>query len=144
MPVEVGEIVKGTITGVKKFGAFIKLPDGSTGLCHISEISNKYIKDIETHLTLKQEVDVKIIGVDKGGKINLSIKQTQNDAKPSYNKSRNFQNKNTQRKFASSTRKVKTNDFESLLTDFIKTSDEKLKTIKSNRTRRGNGFNTKK
>ena len=142
MPVEVGEIVKGTITGVKKFGAFIKLPDGSTGLCHISEISNKYIKDIETHLTLQQEVDVKIIGVDKGGKINLSIKQTQSDAQPQ--KSRSYQNKNAQRKFTPSNRKVKTNDFESLITDFIKTSDEKLKTVKSNRTRRGNGFNTKK
>ena len=143
MPVEVGEIVKGTITGVKKFGAFVKLPDGSTGLCHISEISNKYIKDIETHLTLQQEVDVKIIGVDKGGKINLSIKQTQSDAQPQ--KSRSYQNKNAQRKFSpSNNRKVKTNDFESLITDFIKTSDEKLKTVKSNRTRRGNGFNTKK
>lgn len=124
MPVEVGQIVKGTITGVKKFGAFIKLPEGSTGLCHISEVSNSYIKEIESHLTVGQEVDVKIIGIDKSGKINLSIKQTQVKAPPPP-------------------KKEMSRDFESLVSDFLKTSDEKLKTIKSSKTRRGNGFKTR-
>jgi len=126
MPMEVGQILKGTVIGVKKFGAFIKLPDGSNGLCHISEISNEYIKDLSTHLTMNQSVDVKIIGIDKSGKINLSIKQT------------------TKRKPVVARKEDPKKDFENLMNDFIKSSEEKMKTIKNGKNRRGNGFNTRK
>ena len=130
MPVEVGQIVKGTITGVKKFGAFIKLEDGSTGLCHISEVSNSFVKDLETHLTVNQEVDVKVIGIDEKGKINLSIKQTQKVApRPTFTKPKG---------------EPKVKDFDSLVNDFLKESDEKLKTVKSKKSRRGNGYNKRK
>ena len=44
MAVEVGSIVEGKITGVKKFGAFVALPGGQTGMVHISEVSNEYIQ----------------------------------------------------------------------------------------------------
>lgn len=130
MPVEVGQIVKGTITGVKKFGAFIKLEDGSTGLCHISEVSNAFIKDIEEHLSVNQEVNVKVIGVDDKGKINLSIKQTQKPApKPAYSKPR---------------WEPKKKDFESLVSDFMKESDEKLRAINSKKSRKSKGYNKKR
>ena len=131
MPVEVGQILKGTVTGVKKFGAFIKLPDGSTGLCHISEISKDFIKDIENHISVDEEIDVKVIGIGKDGKINLSIKQTV--AQPVEKK----------RSYTPQPKKQE-KDFESLMSDFIKTSDDKLKTMKGKKTRRGNGFNTRK
>lgn len=130
MSVEIGQIVKGTITGVKKFGAFIKLEDGSTGLCHISEVSNAFIKDIESHLSLNQEVEVKVIGIDDKGKINLSIKQTQKVAPKPAMPRRSFE--------------PRKKDFESLMSDFMKESDEKLKTIKSKKSRRGNSYNKKK
>ena len=76
MPVEVGTIVKGKVTGITKFGAFIEMEGGGTGLCHISEIADGYVKDVNDHLTDGQEVTVKVIG-DKGGKISLSIRQAQ-------------------------------------------------------------------
>ena len=133
MPVEVGQIVRGTVTGVKKFGAFIKLPDGSTGLCHISEVSNSYVKEIEDHLSMNQEVDVKVIGIDEKGKINLSIKQTQPPAPQQARRAPQHHQK-----------KEESKDFESLMNDFMKNSDKKLKTIKRKKTRRGNGFNTRK
>ena len=44
MAVEVGSIVEGKVTGVKKFGAFVLLPDGKTGMVHISEVSNEYVQ----------------------------------------------------------------------------------------------------
>ena len=138
MPVEVGQIMKGTITGVKKFGAFIKLPDGSTGLCHISEVSNGFVKDIEIHLSVDQEVEVKVIGIDKDGKINLSIKQTQKNVpvKQPYKK------RSTDNRFRPKPEPAK--DFESLVVDFMKVSDEKLRSTKSAKSRRSNGYNSKK
>lgn len=71
----VGEIVEGTVKSLTKFGAFVTLPDGATGLVHISEIAYAYVTDIHEHLTEGQQVKVMIIGVD-GQKINLSIKRT--------------------------------------------------------------------
>ena len=71
----VGEIVEGTVKSLTKFGAFVTLPDGTTGLVHISEIAYAYVTDIHEHLTEGQQVKVMIIGVD-GQKINLSIKRT--------------------------------------------------------------------
>ena len=51
MQVEVGAVVEGTVTGITKFGAFVSLPDGRSGLVHISEIANTYVNDVnEYHL----------------------------------------------------------------------------------------------
>ena len=72
---ENGSIVTGKVTSITKFGAFVTLPDNRTGLVHISEVAFTYVTDIREHLTEGQEVPVRIIGADKGGKINLSIKQ---------------------------------------------------------------------
>lgn len=72
----IGTVVNGKVTSITKFGAFVTLPDNRTGLVHISEVAFTYVNDIREHLTEGQEVKVKIIGIDKEGKINLSIKQT--------------------------------------------------------------------
>jgi len=74
MDFEVGAILAGKITGITKFGAFVTVAPGKSGLVHISEISNTYVNDVRTHLTEGQEVMVKIIGVDQSGRLNLSIK----------------------------------------------------------------------
>ena len=75
MGFDVGMVVTGKVTGIKKFGAFITLEQGVSGLVHISEIANTYVDDVSEHLTNGQEVQVKIIGVDDTGRINLSIKK---------------------------------------------------------------------
>jgi S1 RNA binding domain protein len=77
MELEVGSIVAGRVTGITKFGAFVALEGGKSGLVHISEISSSYVNDIHDFLTDGQEVQVKILSVSPEGKINLSIKQTQ-------------------------------------------------------------------
>ena len=76
MAVEVGSIVEGKITGVKKFGAFVALPGGQTGMVHISEVSNEFIQDLSAVLSEGQTVKVKVIHVGEDGKIALSIKRT--------------------------------------------------------------------
>lgn len=74
MELEVGSILTGKVTGITKFGAFVSLGPGKSGLVHISEIANSYVNDIHEHLTEGQEVTVKVIGIDAAGRINLSIK----------------------------------------------------------------------
>ena len=74
MPVGVGEIVEGTVTGITNFGAFVQLPGGETGLVHISEIADTYVKDIRNYLSHNEKIQVKVIGIEKG-KISLSIRQ---------------------------------------------------------------------
>ena len=76
MQLEVGAILEGKITGVKKFGAFVALPGGKTGMVHISEVSNSFIEDLSTVLSEGQEVKVKVLSIAEDGKIALSIKRT--------------------------------------------------------------------
>ena len=78
MDVEVGAIVTGKVTSITKFGAFVTVAAGQSGLVHISEIASVYVSDVRKHLTEGQEVRVKIIGVDKSGRMNLSIKAATN------------------------------------------------------------------
>lgn len=75
MAIEVGLKLEGKVTGITHFGAFVELPEGGTGLVHISEIADNYVKDVNDHLKLNDIVTVKVINVDKDGKIGLSIKQ---------------------------------------------------------------------
>lgn len=75
MQAELGAIIEGKVTGITKFGAFVTMPDGTSGLVHISEIANTYVNDVNEHLTLGQQVKVKVVGITPEGKINLSIKK---------------------------------------------------------------------
>lgn len=75
MALEIGSIVEGKVTSVMPFGAFVSLPENKSGLVHISEITKEYINDINEYIKQGDSVKVKVIGVDKSGKINLSIKK---------------------------------------------------------------------
>jgi S1 RNA binding domain protein len=74
MKLETGTILTGKVTGITKFGAFVTVAPGKSGLVHISEIANTYVNDIHDFLTDGQEVTVKIINIDDNGRLNLSIK----------------------------------------------------------------------
>ncbi|HHX51031.1 MAG TPA: S1 RNA-binding domain-containing protein, partial [Clostridia bacterium] len=76
MSIEVGSIIEGVVTGITKFGAFVELPGGVTGLVHISEVADAYVKDVNDYLKEHEPVKVKVINIDDKGKIGLSIKQT--------------------------------------------------------------------
>lgn len=77
MDLVVGSILEGKVTGITKFGAFVALPEGKSGMVHISEVANSYVNDIKDFLTEGQQVSVKIINIDNEGRINLSIKKAQ-------------------------------------------------------------------
>ena len=75
MELGVGSIVEGKVTGITKFGAFVALPDGKSGLVHISEIAYSYVNEVSDYLSVGQQVKVKVIGIDESKRINLSIKK---------------------------------------------------------------------
>ena len=80
MALEVGSIVEGRVTGITKFGAFVALPGGKSGLVHISEIANSFVSDVSEHVQMGQTVRVRILSVSDDGKINLSIKRAEEPA----------------------------------------------------------------
>ena len=77
MQMEVGEILDGRVTGITSFGAFVALPGGKSGLVHISEVANRFVRDVHEFLTEGQEVRVKVIDISPEGKIRLSIRQAE-------------------------------------------------------------------
>ncbi|RFU70173.1 general stress protein 13 [Peribacillus saganii] len=75
---EVGTVTTGKITGIQPYGAFVALDESTQGLVHISEITHGYVKDINEHLKVGDEVNVKVLSVDEEkGKIGLSIRATE-------------------------------------------------------------------
>ncbi|MBR6312973.1 MAG: S1 RNA-binding domain-containing protein [Oscillospiraceae bacterium] len=82
MDLVVGSVYEGKVTGITKFGAFVLLPGGKSGLVHISEIAYTYVNDVKDHLQEGQQVKVKLIGIDDNGHINLSIKKAMDPPPP--------------------------------------------------------------
>ena len=83
MQLEVGNIVEGKVTGITKFGAFVELPGGQTGMVHISEVSFEYVKEITDYLSDGQMVKVKVLTISPEGKVGLSMKKCEeNKPKP--------------------------------------------------------------
>ncbi|QZN93383.1 RNA-binding protein S1 [Limosilactobacillus panis] len=74
MAIEVGAKVSGKVSGITNFGAFVDLDDNQTGLVHISQISDKYIKDVHDVLSIGDTVTVKVTRIGDDGKIALSMK----------------------------------------------------------------------
>lgn len=132
MPVSVGEVVDGTVTGITNFGAFIQLPEGKSGLVHISEISHDYVEKVADYLKKDQKVKVKVLSI-KDGKISLSIRQ----AKPKTNKPVEIEwNKpDDKQKFMS---------FEDKMNKFLKDSNEKMDQLKTRDNRKSSGLKPKK
>lgn len=75
MELQVGSILEGKVTSITKFGAFVALDNGKSGLVHISEIANTFVNDVHDFLQEGQAVKVLVLSVENG-KINLSIKRT--------------------------------------------------------------------
>lgn len=78
---EIGQIYQGTVRKLMNFGAFCEILPGQDGLCHVSEVSDDYVKDVTEYLRTGDVVPVKVISIE-GGKINLSIKQAKEGGWP--------------------------------------------------------------
>jgi len=139
MSIEVGSKVQGKVTGITNFGAFVELPDGKTGLVHISEVADNYVKDINEHLKVGDEVEVKVMNVEADGKIGLSIRKAKPQAeRPERTErpGRTDRPDRPQRPRRDNNRSNERNDrqpkenFEQKMARFLKDSDERLTTLK--------------
>ncbi|WP_226036872.1 S1 domain-containing RNA-binding protein [Aquibacillus saliphilus] len=142
MSIEVGSKVQGKVTGITNFGAFVELPGGTTGLVHISEVADSYVKDVNDHLKLGDQIEVKVIS-EKDGKTALSIKKTidkPEGSTSSYSKRPPRQGKDgrNSKDFRSKGNFKPKENFEDKMAKFLKTSEENLYTLKrSTETKRG-------
>lgn len=133
MSIEVGAKISGKISGITNFGAFIDLGEGKTGLVHISEVSNNYIKDINEVLKVGETVDVKVMSVGTDGKIGLSIRRASGEEIPERAPKKEYvrpQRKEYKKPVTPAA--PKKNDFDSLMTSFLKDSDDRLTSLKRN------------
>ncbi|NLY29205.1 MAG: S1 RNA-binding domain-containing protein [Firmicutes bacterium] len=112
MAIEVGSIVEGRVTGITNFGAFVELADGKTGLVHISEVADAYVKDINDYLKQNDRIKVKVININ-GNKIGLSIKQVNSSS------SDNRVN-----------RRISQQDFEERLSKFLRESEQRQQDLR--------------
>ncbi len=142
--IEVGAKLEGKVSGITHFGAFVELQGGVTGLVHISEIADSYVKDVNEHLKLEDIVTVKVINVDKDGKIGLSIKKAIDkppvQERPSFRKDGpregfrdrergNFGKGGDRRQGFSGGNRM---TFEDKMSRFLKDSEERMSSLKKN------------
>jgi len=126
MSIEVGSKLQGKVTGITHFGAFVELEKGPTGLVHISEVADNYVKDINEHLSVGEEIKVKVINVEKDGKIGLSIKKA---------KDRPARQRNS---------RERSENFESKINRFLRDSEDRLASLKKHTESRRGGRGAKR
>ncbi|MBW1604776.1 S1 domain-containing RNA-binding protein [Lactobacillus sp. Sy-1] len=156
MAIEVGAKIPGKVSGITNFGAFVDLGDHKTGLVHISEVSDGFIKDIHDVLKVGDQVNVKVLKVGDDGKIALSMKQANDehshtgDKNNSHNRPHNEHHGSSEHKNfhghggnnnhfnnhrsegAANHNNTKSENFDDMMSKFLKQSDSRLATIKKN------------
>jgi S1 RNA binding domain protein len=141
MQVIVGEVVECKVTGTTKFGAFVDLGDGKSGMIHISEVAQTYVSEIGEFVKVGDTEKEKILSVSDDGKISLSIKKAQEPIKKERRQREVVPAAKPDMSYVW-TKKSGPTDFEDMMNKFKQTSDEKFSDLKrknpeSKRSRRG-------
>ena len=128
MQPDVGKIYEGKVTGITKFGAFVELEPGVTGMVHISEVANTFVNEIRDHLAVSED-----------GKISLSIKKAlppqpkkEFRGRPDGGNRQGGDRRPRQDKFAPKEPQTPESAFEDMLNKFKASSDERMGDIKKN------------
>ena len=146
MQLEVGQIIKGKVTGITNFGAFIDIGNNKSGMIHISEISNTFVKNINDFLKIGQEVNTKVINISEKGDIALSLKRLEENHPPKKEPKpfkNNFGKKSDSSKLSNfewqAPKRKSSANFEDMLSMFKSASEEKMSDLKRvNDIKKGN------
>lgn len=129
-----GQIIEGKITGITKFGVFVDLGEGKSGLVHISEVARTYVNDINEHVKLNDVVKMKVLSISEDGKISLSIKKALEKVESPQRRERPQKRGGTPSKpdgsYTWTPKKVEPASFEEMMSRFKATSDEKFSDLK--------------
>lgn len=165
MKPEIGQIYEGKITSITNFGAFVSLPDGPDGMVHISEVSDRFVKNIQDVCKVGDVVKVKVISIAENGKIALSIKKAKDPESHDKGMDKDKDSRpQTQRKSFKKPQETKKSsptpvlypdgvweetvssnpDFEDMMSKFKKSSQDRMSDLKHGGesrgySRRGNG-----
>ncbi len=139
MQLEVGAILEGKVTGITKFGVFVDLPEGKTGMVHISEVASAFVKEIRDFVTEGQTVKVKVLSVSEEGRISLSMKKAvPPPPKPPARANHRSPGRPGDYEWQS---KPEPSSFEDMMSKFKQTSDEKMSALKKGmQQKRGGGY----
>ena len=141
MQLEVGAILEGKVTGITKFGAFVELPGGKTGMVHISEVAPTYVKEIRDYVTENQTVKVKVLTIGEDGKVSLSIKKAMEPAPATARRRPSSPGRPGGFEWQSS--RNDPSSFEDMMSKFKQTSDEKMSDLKRSLDGKHGGFTRK-
>ena len=126
--IEQGSIIEVEVTTIADFGVFVKCSTGEEGLIHISEVANEYVTNINKYVKDGEMVKVKVLGRNKKGKLEFSMKKAVEKTAPKALFLRSLsENK----------------EFEDLLTKYLKKSEEKHIDIRRN-LKKKHGISKKK
>lgn len=135
MQLEIGKIYTGKVKGIAKYGAFVDIDGGGTGMVHISEIADTFVNDISEHLAENQEVKVKVIGINEAGKVSLSIKKAVEYADRPRRQNDNRRNRPNVYEPKKSIPQSEMS-FEDMMSHFKQSSEERICDIKRNTDRK--------
>ena len=129
MQIDIGSVHEGTVTGLTKFGAFVKLENGASGMVHISEVSNDFVNEISDHLAEGDKVKVKVIEINK--------KALPKPEKPKTPKPKKENNSNRGWKGAPQQESSAPMSFEDMMAKFKAQSEDKMSDLKRSSDKRG-------
>lgn len=82
MTIEVGSTIKGTVVKIAAYGVIVRLAGGKSGLIHISEIADTYVRNVRDYFSENDEVRVKVVRQNSKGRYELSVKQCEVKPEP--------------------------------------------------------------
>lgn len=132
MAAEIGSIHEGTVVKLLKYGAIVRLPDGTSGLVHISEIADAFVHDVSDYLHENDVVKVKVTGEKEGGRFEFSAKQAEAISPIEGTPSAQVGSRPAPRRQISQ-------EFDERLSDFMKSSNQRLNELRRARETRRRG-----
>jgi len=151
-PLVVGSIVEGKVTKVTPFGAIVAINGGGQGLVHISQIANTFVKDINDHVKIGDEVKVKVLSIEEEtNRVALSIRaalpkpeRTERPERQDRPSKPNFKNRESRGDGEKSSydrdysdRPAQSNDFEDIMKEFLKQSNDKMASLNKRANKKG-------
>ncbi|MCE5314236.1 MAG: S1 RNA-binding domain-containing protein [Armatimonadota bacterium] len=131
MTIEIGNTVRGAVMKVADYGAIVRLPEGNTGLIHISEIADAFVRDVRDYVNEGDEVTVKVLRIGPRGRFELSLKQCDNSMTQNVKKAVAAGSRREERTYSErSEMPAAPATFEDRLSRFLKDSEERMHDLK--------------